>query len=42
MNIKNLCMSFGVQEIFDNITLNNNENHLSSYQKDDSHRPHWE
>ena len=25
----------------DNSTLNNNENYLSSYQQDDSHRPHW-
>ena len=25
-----------------NNTLNNNENRLSFYQQDDSHRPHWE
>ena len=31
-----------LETLNDNITLNNNENRLSSYQQDDSHRPHWE
>src|SRR5574344_103569 len=30
------------ESLNDNRTLNNNENPLSSYQQDDSHRPQWE